>query len=110
MQFSHFILFLIGDNDEIGGQKVENLGGQKDKDLGGQKNENLGGQKDKITKRQQEVINVILDNKRLTRRELADALKINESAVQKHINKLKAKKIIQRIGSDREGYWKVILG
>ena len=96
--------------EDLGGQKNENLGGQKSEDLGGQKNENLGGQKDKITKRQQEVINVILDNKRLTRRELADALKINESAVQKHINQLKAKKIIQRIGSDREGYWKVIRG
>jgi len=95
---------------DLGGQKAENLGGQKAENLGGQKNKNLGGQKIKITKRQQEVMNVILENKRLTRREIADALKINESAVQKHINQLKSKKIIQRIGSDREGYWKVIRG
>lgn len=71
---------------------------------GGQK----GGQKISLTKRQKEVVKLISDHPKITRKELADDLKINESAVQKHIENLKEKKVIQRIGSDRDGYWEII--
>lgn len=40
--------------------------------------------------------------------ELSDKLGINGSAVQKYIVKLKTAGIIERIGADHGGYWRVI--
>ena len=37
---------------------------------------------------------------------MVEKLKINESAIQKHLNKLKQPGIIERLGSTR-GYWKI---
>jgi ATP-dependent DNA helicase RecG len=59
-----------------------------------------------LTERQKEVIKQ--DNK-ISYRAIAQQLNINESAVLKHIEILKDKGFIERIGGTR-GYWKVIKG
>lgn len=59
-----------------------------------------------LTERQQAVLTLLKDNPNITRQALADALKINASAVQKHLEKLKEAGAIERIGGTR-GYWKV---
>ncbi|MDR0833012.1 MAG: Fic family protein [Candidatus Symbiothrix sp.] len=43
----------------------------------------------------------------ITRKEMAEQLQINPSAVQKHIEKLKKEGIITREGSDKKGSWKI---
>jgi ATP-dependent DNA helicase RecG len=44
----------------------------------------------------------------ITRRELSEALKINQSAIQKHIDKLKKEGIIRRVGPAKGGRWEVV--
>ena len=68
-----------------------------------------GGQKVSLTTRQAEVLHLIQDKPDITRKEMADSLEINESAIQKHIEKLKEKGVIERTGGDRGGYWKILI-
>lgn len=59
-----------------------------------------------LTERQQAVLMLITENTRITHREIADALGINPSAVQKHLAKLKEAGAIERMGGTR-GSWRV---
>ena len=69
-----------------------------------------GGQKrpPEINGRSFEIIALIKENPYISRKELIDKLGINGSAIQKYIVKLKAAGIIERIGADRGGYWRII--
>ena len=60
-----------------------------------------------ITERQEEVLNLIVENNRISRKEIAKALGIAESAVQKHLKALIDAKAICREGTYK-GYWKII--
>jgi fido (protein-threonine AMPylation protein)/DNA-binding transcriptional ArsR family regulator len=75
----------------------ENKGGQKT-DSGGQK---------KWSEKVVRLLDLIKENPAITRNELSEALGINPSAVQKHIDKLKNEGVIAREGSDKKGVWKV---
>jgi len=61
-----------------------------------------------LTKRQIEILMLIKENPKISRRELSKILSINPSAVQKHLKKLKEKRVLRRIGPDRGGYWEVV--
>ena len=65
-----------------------------------------GGQK-RWSENRVKIFELIQGNPKITRKELSEALKINPSAIQKHIEKLKAEHIITRIGSDKAGQWKI---
>jgi ATP-dependent DNA helicase RecG len=52
-------------------------------------------------------LELIKENPKITRSELVDKLGINPSAIQRHIQKLKADGTIERIGGDKGGYWKI---
>ena len=73
--------------------------------IGGQ----VGGPMDDLTERQKEVLTVIKADQKIAIRKLAKLLDINVSAAQEHIDVLKQKKIIERIGGTR-GYWKILIG
>ena len=81
--------------------KHENLGGAISGAIGGA----IGGA---ITERQLELLQIINENPKISYRELANQLKINNSAVLKHLTILKEKGILERIGGTR-GYWKIII-
>jgi len=53
------------------------------------------------------VLNTIRKNNKISRKEIAKTLNISPAAVQKHIEKLKLKKIIKRIGPKFGGYWHI---
>lgn len=59
-----------------------------------------------LTPRQQEIINILEKDKKTSYRAMAEQLGINESAIKKHLNTLKQKNIIVRIGGTR-GYWEI---
>ena len=59
-----------------------------------------------LTEKQKKLIEVIQNNPKLPYRSIAVKLKINESAVLKHINVLKKKGVLTRIGGTR-GHWQV---
>jgi ATP-dependent DNA helicase RecG len=72
---------------------------------GGQISGQISGQI--MTGRQREILELIKQNPSISREELSNKLKINPSAIQKHISKLKEKGILKRIGADKGGYWEV---
>ena len=74
------------------------------KNIGG----TIGGTIDDLTDRQKQVIKLIIKDNKLSVRELAGKLKINNSAAQAHLDSLKTKGFIERIGGTR-GYWKVLI-
>jgi len=59
-------------------------------------------------KKWSEVLELIKENPKITRRELSDKLGINPSAIQRHIQRLKTEGIIERIGGDKGGYLKMV--
>ena len=65
-----------------------------------------GGQK--LTVKQLVVLAILNKKPDITRKELAEVLKINQSAVQKYLNRFKKLGILEREGPDKGGYWKVL--
>ena len=61
-----------------------------------------------LSERQIEILKLIESDLKITRKQIAEKLEINESAIQKHINILIEKQIIQRIGTYK-GYWKILV-
>jgi fido (protein-threonine AMPylation protein)/DNA-binding transcriptional ArsR family regulator len=106
---------LLGENNELKNRHlrieaisevVEEQNPALNINSGGQKY-NSGGQK-KWSEKVVRLLELIVEKPEITRKELSEGLKINPSAVQKHINKLKTEGIISREGSDKKGVWKVI--
>ena len=64
-----------------------------------------GGQK--ITAKQIVVLELIKQNPSISRKDLAAKLEINISAVRKHIDALRKKGVVQRVGPDKGGHWEV---
>lgn len=65
------------------------------------------GENDKQSTREK-LIALIKENPRITRVSLSEKLGISSSNVQFHIEKLKSERVIERIGSPRNGYWKFL--
>ncbi len=88
------------------GEKVGIKVGDKVGDKVGRK----GGQKgwSELTERQEEILNLIEQNNKISRKQLSEILNINPSAIQKHINKLKQKGLLKRIGPAKGGYWEIV--
>lgn len=76
--------------------------------MGGQ----IGGQKrwseEDLTERQIKVLRLIQANPAISRRELAEKLGINPSAIQKHLEALKEKGVLKRVGGAKEGSWIIV--
>ena len=56
------------------------------------------------------IIDSMMENPKISRKEISKILNINISAVQKHLEKLKKEGIIRREGGDFGGSWQVIVG
>ena len=54
------------------------------------------------------VFNLIIQNNKITAVEISKLLNISLSTVKRKIKKLKEKSIIERVGSDKTGYWKIV--
>jgi len=81
--------------DQDGGQDGGQVGGQD------------GGQVSNLSARQKEVFELIVANPNISRKEPAERLGINESAIQKHTDALKKKEVIEREGQTT-GHWIII--
>ena len=56
------------------------------------------------------LLDILLSNPEINVREIAPKLDMSKSAVSRLMQKLKDKKIIERVGSSQKGYWKVTIG
>ena len=61
-----------------------------------------------ITDNEQIIINIIIENSNISQKEISDISKIPYRTVQRLISSLKSKKIIERVGSNKSGYWKIL--
>lgn len=59
-----------------------------------------------LTARQQEILQCIRQNPRISYRAMAQQIGINESAIKKHLNNLKAAGWLERVGGTR-GHWEI---
>jgi Fic family protein len=102
-----FIDFMMNHHIENIVQQIEEYKQSVENDNvdGGQKTD-LGGQK-KWSENTEKILQLIKNNPKISRSELCDELKINPSAIQKHIEKLKNAKVIERIGGAKGGEWRV---
>src|SRR5690606_16410214 len=54
------------------------------------------------------LIELIKQNQRITAIEISQHLKLSLSTVRRRIKNLKAQGLLERIGSDKTGYWKIL--
>jgi len=59
-----------------------------------------------LTDRQKDVLDLIKNNPQISYRKIAKILDIADSAVKKHLDTLKQKGVLVRIGGTR-GYWRI---
>ena len=59
-------------------------------------------------KRQNSIIDLMKNNSEISMLELSEILNVNHKTIKRDIEKLKAKGLIERIGSNKGGYWKII--
>ena len=62
---------------------------------------------DKVTDNQSKIIQLILENNKVSTSEIAEKLGISKRKVLENIKKLKEKNIDQRIGTPKAGWWKI---
>lgn len=74
-------------------------------DDGGSIGDPMGGSIN-LTDRQNEIIGIIKSDNKISYRAIAEKLKINDSAVKKHLNALKEKGLLKRVDGTR-GHWQV---
>ena len=63
--------------------------------------------KESLTDSEQIVFNIIRDNEKITKSEIAIRIGKSEKSVQRIISSLIEKKLIQRVCSNKTGYWEV---
>ena len=56
---------------------------------------------------QTKILKLIMEQQQITQKEIADILKISSRTVERNINILKEKGILERIGADKNGYWQI---
>ncbi len=55
-----------------------------------------------------DLLNLIHQNPHITRKQIANTLKLSSETIKEYLSKLKNKKLLTRIGPDKGGYWKII--
>ena len=63
---------------------------------------------EKVTDIEAKILKLIYDNPTITTSKLADMLSVTRKTISTHIKIMKKNNVIERIGSDRKGYWKIL--
>lgn len=61
-----------------------------------------------VNKTQKEILKLIQENKNITQKEIASKLKTTLITIERNIIILKDKNILERVGADKNGYWKIL--
>ena len=62
----------------------------------------------KLNSTEERILNLIKRKKHITQAELSKLLSLSENCIYKNLKTLKAKGIIERMGSNKNGYWKIL--
>ena len=72
------------------------------------KDKKTKGLVDGLVESQIKIIELISNNPRISKREISEKIGISTTAIDKHIQKLKEKGMLKRIGHDKGGHWEII--
>jgi len=61
-----------------------------------------------VTDYEREIINLLIDNPEYSFTELSDKLEVSRKTISKRMKSLKGKQMIERVGTNKKGYWKVL--
>lgn len=64
--------------------------------------------KEKLTQQEEIVFNAIASDKNLTKKDIAQRMDKSERTIQRIISSLTSKGLIERVGTNRDGFWKVV--
>lgn len=62
----------------------------------------------KLTKNEQQILNLIINNKQITREEIVNKTNLSDRTISRAIKHLQEENIILREGSKKTGYWKIL--
>ena len=62
----------------------------------------------KLSNNQVRILNLIQQNPHISRNELSKKIGLSETSIYNNIQKLKAQGFIERVGADKNGYWKIL--
>jgi ATP-dependent DNA helicase RecG len=65
----------------------------------------LGGLVGGLVESQKQILKLIEENPKISKREMAEQIGISSTAIDKNLKTLKSKQIIRRAGNDKTGYW-----
>lgn len=87
-------------------EKLKTIGGWAEirKHLGDQLGDRLG---DRLGDSEWQILEIIWNNPAASITEMAASIKISTTAIEKNIQKLKRKGILERVGSTKKGFWKI---
>ena len=73
-------------------------------------NEKLKNDKinDKINNKEKQILNVLVDNENATIPEISAITKISTATISRYLKQLQDKRIIERVGSNKSGDWKIV--
>lgn len=57
---------------------------------------------------EEEIIKLIRNSEKISRKDLAIVLQKSEGSIRHHLKKLQEKEVIKHFGSDKGGYWEII--
>ena len=63
---------------------------------------------DKINNKEKHILNVLVDNENATIPEISAITKISTATISRYLKQLQDKRIIERVGSNKSGYWKIL--
>ena len=61
-----------------------------------------------LTRTEQNILNLISDNPNITISDICNKLKLSDSGVRKNLASLRKKSVIERVGANKNGYWKIV--
>ena len=70
--------------------------------------ESFEGRGKTTQKTTQKILGLIKENPDITRRELASIIGILEDGIKYHLTNLKSMGVLERIGPDKGGYWRIV--
>lgn len=98
---------LLGENNELKNRNLRVDVGEALSDVGevSEKNAIDVGE---VSAREKRILELVAENSSITAKQLAKLLNTTDRTIEREIKKMKESKIIERIGGDKGGFWKII--
>lgn len=98
---------LLGETNELKNRNLRVNVGEMPGDVGemSEKTPEIVGE---MSERGKRILALIAENSTISAKQLAEQLKTTDRTIEREIKKMKESKIIERIGGDRGGFWKII--